>query len=517
MARAGGGWWQLDCAQAAPGSRYRFQIDGGLLVPDPASRANPDDVHGASRVVDPLAFDWDDGDWRGRPWEEAVIYELHVGTFTPQGTFAGVQSKLDHLRELGVTAIELMPIADVPRAAQLGLRRGAAVRAGCELRHARGSQAPGAERPPPRADGVPRRGLQPLRAGRQLPARLRAAVLHRAPSHALGCGDQLRRRGQPHGARLLHPQRAVLAGGVSPRRPAPGRRARHRRRQPAAHPHRAGAGGARARRPQPPRAPGARERRQPDPLPGRAARGRRQLRRAVERRHPSRLARAADRRARRLLRRLRRRAARQPGPLPGRGLRLPGRALPATATASRAARRAAGCARARSCRSCRTTTRSATAPSASASAGSLRRSGSRPRSRSCCSRRSRRCCSWARNGPRASRSPSSATSSRIWRARSPKDGAASSPASTASATRPARLLIPDPSASTTFDSARLDWDARERPEHAEWLALYRKLLAAARARDRPAAARGRRGRLPRIGRRRCWPCAGSSATAPVCI
>ena len=114
MVRAGGGWWQLDCAQAVAGSRYRFQIDGGLLVPDPASRANPDDVHGASRVVDPLAFDWNDGHWRGRPWEEAVIYELHVGTFTPQGTFAGVSGKLDHLRELGVTAVELMPIAEFP-------------------------------------------------------------------------------------------------------------------------------------------------------------------------------------------------------------------------------------------------------------------------------------------------------------------------------------------------------------------------------------------------------------------
>jgi len=114
MAPAGGGWWQLDCVHAAPGSRYRFQIDGGLLVPDPASRANPDDVHAASRVVDPLAFDWDDGHWRGRPWEEAVIYELHVGTFTPPGTFAGVEGKLDYLRELGVTAIELMPVADFP-------------------------------------------------------------------------------------------------------------------------------------------------------------------------------------------------------------------------------------------------------------------------------------------------------------------------------------------------------------------------------------------------------------------
>ncbi len=120
MVPAGAGWWQLDCAQAAAGSRYRFRIDGGLLVPDPASRANPDDVHGASQVIDPLAFEWDDGHWRGRAWDEAVIYELHVGTFTPQGSFAGVQTRLDYLRELGVTAIELMPIADFPGARNWG-------------------------------------------------------------------------------------------------------------------------------------------------------------------------------------------------------------------------------------------------------------------------------------------------------------------------------------------------------------------------------------------------------------
>jgi maltooligosyltrehalose trehalohydrolase len=114
MEAAGGGWHRIDCAQASAGSRYRFRIDGGLLVPDPASRANPDDVHGASQVVDPLAFDWQDADWRGRPWEEAVIYELHTGAFTPEGTFAGIERQLDYLCELGVTAVELMPIADFP-------------------------------------------------------------------------------------------------------------------------------------------------------------------------------------------------------------------------------------------------------------------------------------------------------------------------------------------------------------------------------------------------------------------
>ena len=100
--------------EARAGSRYRYRIDGKTEVPDPASRRNPDDIHGPSEVIDPAAFEWDDDAWRGRPWHEAVVYELHVGTFSPEGTFAGVETKLDHLVELGVTAIELMPIADFP-------------------------------------------------------------------------------------------------------------------------------------------------------------------------------------------------------------------------------------------------------------------------------------------------------------------------------------------------------------------------------------------------------------------
>ncbi|MCL4800324.1 MAG: malto-oligosyltrehalose trehalohydrolase [Burkholderiales bacterium] len=114
MTAGGGGWFEAVVAGAGAGTRYRFRIDAGMHVPDPASRANPDDVHGPSMVVDPLAFEWTDGAWRGRPWEEAVIYELHVGTFTPEGTFAGAMGKLDYLAELGVTAIELMPVADFP-------------------------------------------------------------------------------------------------------------------------------------------------------------------------------------------------------------------------------------------------------------------------------------------------------------------------------------------------------------------------------------------------------------------
>ena len=106
------GWYVASVDGAPAGSRYQFRINGDLLVPDPASRFQPDDVHGASEVIDPASYAWTDGEWRGQPWEKVVLYELHVGTFTPEGTFAGVIERLDHLRDLGVTAIELMPVAD---------------------------------------------------------------------------------------------------------------------------------------------------------------------------------------------------------------------------------------------------------------------------------------------------------------------------------------------------------------------------------------------------------------------
>jgi malto-oligosyltrehalose trehalohydrolase len=112
LATAPGGWFELTTREAAPGTRYRYRIDDEWSVPDPASRYNPNDVDGPSAVVDPFAFDWDDEGWPGRRWEEAVVYELHVGTFTREGTFAAIETKLDHLCDLGVTALELMPIGD---------------------------------------------------------------------------------------------------------------------------------------------------------------------------------------------------------------------------------------------------------------------------------------------------------------------------------------------------------------------------------------------------------------------
>ena len=114
MERSDGGWFEREVADAGAGTRYRFAIDGGMRVPDPASRFQRDDVHGASEVIDPRAFEWRDADWRGRPWDEIVLYELHIGAFTPDGSYAAVASRLDQLVELGVTAIELMPVADFP-------------------------------------------------------------------------------------------------------------------------------------------------------------------------------------------------------------------------------------------------------------------------------------------------------------------------------------------------------------------------------------------------------------------
>jgi 1,4-alpha-glucan branching enzyme/maltooligosyltrehalose trehalohydrolase len=110
------GWFQLETSLqlAAPGTLYYYRLDGGLIVPDPASRANPQDVHGPSQIVDATAFIWQDDSWQGRPWHEAVIYELHLGTFTDEGTFSAAIQRLDYLVELGITAIELMPVADFP-------------------------------------------------------------------------------------------------------------------------------------------------------------------------------------------------------------------------------------------------------------------------------------------------------------------------------------------------------------------------------------------------------------------
>lgn len=111
---AGDGTFTGTFADAAAGDAYAYLLDGEGPFPDPASRFQPQGVHGPSAVVDPHAYRWSDQAWRGVPLREAVIYELHVGTFTPAGTFAGVTERLRYLVELGVTVVELMPVADFP-------------------------------------------------------------------------------------------------------------------------------------------------------------------------------------------------------------------------------------------------------------------------------------------------------------------------------------------------------------------------------------------------------------------
>ena len=108
------GWHELLVPQTGVGTRYKFVLPDGLEVPDPASRFQPEDVHGPSQVVDPREYAWEDINWKGRPWEESVIYELHVGTFTLEGTFNAATERLNYLRELGISVIEVMPVADFP-------------------------------------------------------------------------------------------------------------------------------------------------------------------------------------------------------------------------------------------------------------------------------------------------------------------------------------------------------------------------------------------------------------------
>lgn len=116
MLTAEQGSFELTTNRAGPGSRYQFVLDDGTRAPDPASRFQPEDVHGRSEVIDQSAYRWRDDEWHGRDWHEAVVYELHVGCFTPEGTFRAAREKLPHLANLGVTALELMPIADFPGA-----------------------------------------------------------------------------------------------------------------------------------------------------------------------------------------------------------------------------------------------------------------------------------------------------------------------------------------------------------------------------------------------------------------
>jgi malto-oligosyltrehalose trehalohydrolase len=112
LRRSEGGWFSVEIAGLKAGARYKFRIDGEIDVPDPASAFQPDDVSGPSEVIDHSSYPWRANDWCGRPWHETVLIETHVGTFTPEGTYRAMVERLDHLVTTGITALELMPLAD---------------------------------------------------------------------------------------------------------------------------------------------------------------------------------------------------------------------------------------------------------------------------------------------------------------------------------------------------------------------------------------------------------------------
>jgi maltooligosyltrehalose trehalohydrolase len=107
------GYWSRLVAEARAGMNYRYRLKSGTF-PDPASRFQPNGPHGASQIIDPSGFDWSDDDWAGVKGENQVLYEMHIGTFTREGTWAAAADRLPHLVELGVTVLEVMPVADFP-------------------------------------------------------------------------------------------------------------------------------------------------------------------------------------------------------------------------------------------------------------------------------------------------------------------------------------------------------------------------------------------------------------------
>ncbi len=120
MQRTQDGWFTIELPGVAVDTRYRFRIDNDKEVADPASCFQPEDVLGPSQLLSPNSYEWKTNDWKGRPWEESVIVEAHVGTFTPEGTFSAMIERLDHLVETGYTVLELMPLAEFPGAYNWG-------------------------------------------------------------------------------------------------------------------------------------------------------------------------------------------------------------------------------------------------------------------------------------------------------------------------------------------------------------------------------------------------------------
>jgi malto-oligosyltrehalose trehalohydrolase len=120
MQDIGGGWFEAVLENRPPGTLYSYVLPDGTRVPDPASRFQPHDVHGPSEVIDPRSYRWNTLGWEPRPWHEAVLYEIHIGSFTREGTFAAAARRLDYLAEIGITGVQIMPVADFSGARNWG-------------------------------------------------------------------------------------------------------------------------------------------------------------------------------------------------------------------------------------------------------------------------------------------------------------------------------------------------------------------------------------------------------------
>jgi 1,4-alpha-glucan branching enzyme len=197
MRPAEAGYFFGEVKDLPPDSRYQYRIypqgapEGAdpLMRPDPASRSQPDGVHGPSQVVHDH-FQWQDVHWHGLPLTQYIIYEAHVGTMTEEGTFNSLIARLDDLKRLGITALELMPVAQFPGTRNWGYDGVYPFAAQSSYGGAARAQAAGGCVSSQWDGGYIGCGLQPSRARRQLPGRFRS-LLHRCLSNPLGCGDQL--------------------------------------------------------------------------------------------------------------------------------------------------------------------------------------------------------------------------------------------------------------------------------------------------------------------------------------
>ena len=445
------------------GSRYRYQLQDGFRVPDPASRFQPDDVQGPSVVVDPAAYAWRHVAWRGRPWEEAVLYELHVGAFSAEGTFDGLRRRLDYLADLGVTAIELMPLSDFAGTRNWGydgvmpFAPDAAYGSPDDLKrlideaHGRGLMmfldvvynhfGPWELPAPVRRDFFEPEEHTPWGAAINYKVRaVRDFAIHnvlywleefRFDGLRFDAVDRIIDRGEEH---ILKEIAATVRRTIPPSGTSIWCSRTTRTRRTCSSATLAAAG---------------------------------LLRCAVERRHPPRLSPPADRRGGRLLRRLRHGAHERLGRALSSGFVYQGDVSEYRDGEVRG-EPSGICRRPRSSRSSRTTIRSATARSASASRISPR------------AKRSRRCRRFS-----CSRPDSAPVHGREWGATQPFCFFTDFHDELADAVREgrrrefqkfpefaseaARAHIPDPNALSTFAASRLDWSVPEQPEHRAWL------------------------------------------------